>query len=278
MFQDFNTLLKIKRYSDNTSIAYIGLLKVFQEFLGHKIPMERLEDYYLFQKIGEFILKKSYVYTTQKQLLSAIKLYLKEMHSREVDFQKLQPRAPQQTLPQILSLEEVTTIINKTINLKHKAMLATVYSLGLRSGELIHLKIADFDKNRNCVFIAQAKGRKDRVVPYPDSLKPIIRAYYVAYKPKLYLFEGQKGGMYSSGSLRAVFNASCKRARIRKKVTCHNLRHSYATHLLDAGTNLRIIQNLLGHTNIKTTLVYTKVSNQSVINTRSPLDFLKLVP
>ncbi|BAO56064.1 tyrosine-type recombinase/integrase [Nonlabens marinus] len=276
MFQDFNTLLQIKKYSSNTIRSYIGLLQVFQDFLGFQMPMERLEDYYLFQKLGELILTKSYVYTTQKQLLSAVKLYLLEMHKREVDFKKLQPRAPQQVLPQILSLEEVTLLLNRTTNSKHKAMLTVVYSLGLRSGELIQLKISDFDKHRNCVFISQAKGRKDRILPYPDALKSILRAYYLEYKPSNYLFEGQKKETYTTGSLRAVFNAACKRAGITKQVTCHNLRHSYATHLLEAGTNLKVIQNLLGHTNIKTTLLYTRVSDRSIVNTSSPLDFLKL--
>lgn len=276
MFQDFNTLLKIKKYSPNTCNSYIGLLTVFQDFLGNQTPIERLEDYYLFQKIGEFILKKSYAYTTQKQLLSAIKLFLFEMHKRDVDFQKLQPRKPQQTLPKILSLEEVTALLNATKNSKHKAILATMYSLGLRSGEVINLKISDIDKNRNCVFIEQSKGKKDRIVPYPDALKPILRKYYLEYKPKVYLFEGQKNTTYTTSSLRAVFNAACKRVNITKHVTCHNLRHSYATHLLESGTNLRVIQNLLGHNNIKTTLVYTKVSDRSITNTNSPIDFLKL--
>lgn len=276
MFQEFNTLLQIKRYSDNTIRSYIGLLKVFQKFLGFQTSIERLDDYHLYQKLSELILLKSYVYTTQKQLLSAVKLYLFEMHKRDVDFKKLQPRAPQQVLPKILSLAEVTTLLNRTKNTKHKAMLATVYSLGLRSGELINLKISDLDKHRNCVFINQAKGRKDRIVPYPDSLKSILRVYYLEYKPKNYLFEGQKKEIYTASSLRAVFNAACKRAGITKDVTCHNLRHSYATHLLEAGTNLRVIQSLLGHNNIKTTLVYTKVSERSVVNAHSPLDFLKL--
>jgi site-specific recombinase XerD len=126
------------------------------------------------------------------------------------------------------------------------------------------------------VFIRQSKGRKDRIVPYPDSLKTILRAYYKEYKPSNYLFEGQKKETYTAGSLRAVFNAACKRAGITKDVTCHNLRHSYATHLLEAGTNLRVIQNLLGHNNIKTTLIYTRVSDRNIANASSPLDFLKL--
>jgi len=276
MFQDFNTLLQIKKYSYNTRKSYIGLLQVFQDFLGFQMPMDRLEEYYLFQKLGELILTKSYAYTTQKQLLSAVRLYLLEMHKRDVDFKKLQPRTPQGVLPNILSLQEVTLLLNRTKNKKHKAMLATVYSLGLRSGELIQLKLADLDKHRNCVFIRQSKGRKDRIVPYPDSLKTILRTYYKEYKPVNYLFEGQKKETYTTASLRAVFNAACKRAGITKDVTCHNLRHSYATHLLEAGTNLKVIQNLLGHNNIKTTLLYTRVSDRNIANASSPLDFLKL--
>ena len=273
-FQDFAQLLKIKRYSTNTITSYIGLLRSFDDYLGDSLKIHRLDSKHLLQKIREIILDKNYAYTTQKQLLSAVKLYMLQMYSIEIDLDTVRPRQPQRVLPDILSAAEVKALLDKTTNLKHKAMLTTIYALGLRSGELIQLKIKHLDGSRNTVFIKCAKGRKDRLLPFPESLKPILRSYYQKQKPKQYLFEGQKGGQYTSTSLRAVFKQACKRASIRKDVTLHSLRHAYATHLLDSGTDLRRIQELLGHSTIKTTMIYTHVSQRNILDTPSPLDFL----
>jgi site-specific recombinase XerD len=164
--------------------------------------------------------------------------------------------------------------LDLTKNLKHKAMLTTIYALGLRSGELINLKMSHIDKHRGTIIIKAAKGKRDRLLPFPESLKIMLREYYVKYKPKSYLFEGQKK-KYSPASLRAVFKSAMNRAGIRKEVTLHSLRHAYATHLLESGTDLRLIQELLGHNNIKTTMLYTHVSKRSMLQVKSPLDFLK---
>lgn len=275
-FKRFSQLLQLKQYSANTINTYVGLLNAFNTFLGDSIEMERMEHPYLLRKISEHILQKNYVYTTKKQFLSAVKLYLREMYKIEADFDTIYPRKPQRVLPVILSKEEVSLIINKTTNEKHKAMLLLMYSTGMRSGELIDLKISNIDGNRNCFFIQQAKGRKDRIVPFPETLKEYLREYYKKYKPKTFLFEGQRGGKYTAGSLRAVFNKACKKAKITKHVTPHSLRHAYATHLLETGTNLKLIQELLGHNTIKTTLLYTQVSTINILKANSPIDFLKL--
>ena len=197
-----------------------------------------------------------------------------EIHKITVDLDTVRPRSPQRVLPEILSAEEVKQLINKTVNKKHQAMLTTIYALGLRSGELINLKISNLDGDRNMVFIGEGKGKKDRVLPFPESLKPYLREYFKQYRPKVFLFEGQKGGKYTSASLRSVFNQALKRVNITKNVTLHSLRHAYATHLLESGTDLRRIQKLLGHNDIKTTMIYTHVSQQNILDTKSPLDFL----
>ena len=274
MFTDFETLLKIKRYSPNTIKTYVGLLQYFNDYIGEFQDIHRLDAKHLLQKIREIILDKSYAYTTQKQLLSALALYLKEMHNREADFSTLRPRSPQKILPDILSLAEVKLILDKTKNTKHKAMLTTIYALGLRSGELIDLEIAHLDGSRNMIFIKQTKGRKDRILPFPKKLKELLREYYKVEKPKRFLFEGQYGGRYTAGSLRAVFKQAVKRALIKKDVTLHSLRHAFATHLLESGTDLRVIQKLLGHNTIKTTMLYTRVSNTHLLKVKSPLEFL----
>lgn len=272
-FKDFKTLLKIKRYSDNTIDAYVGLLTVFDAYIGLDQEIHRLDNKYLLQKIREIIIDKSYAYTTQKQLLSVIALYMREMHGTLLDLDTLKPRKPQRVLPEILSKQEVKLMFSRTDNLKHRAMLVTIYALGLRSGELINLKLSHLDSQRNVISIKAAKGKKDRLLPFSESLKPLLREYYKEYRPKTYLFEGQKS-KYSSASLRAVFKAARHRAKITKNVTLHSLRHAYATHLLEAGTDLRSIQELLGHNTIKTTMIYTHVSNKNLLKVKSPLDYL----
>ena len=275
-FEDFKKLLEIKRYSPNTVETYLGLLRSFDSYIGDTLDIHRLESKFLLQKIRNIVIDKSYAYTTQKQLLSALKLYLLEIHKVMIDLDTVRPRSPQRVLPEILSSQEVKKLLERTTNKKHQAMLTTIYALGLRSGELINLKISHLDGDRNIIFIGEGKGKKDRILPFPESLKPYLREYFKAYRPKEYLFEGQKGGKYTAASLRSVFKQAISRADITKNVTLHSLRHAYATHLLESGTDLRRIQKLLGHNDIKTTMMYTHVSQSSVLETKSPLDFLQL--
>jgi len=263
-FKDFKQLLEIKRYSFNTINTYIGLLTVFDHFIGEEQEIHRLDNPFFLQSIRDIVSRKNYAYTTQKQLLSALSLYMQEMHGKRVDFDTLRPRSPQRVLPDILSLHEIKQILDLTENIKHRAILTTIYALGLRSGELINLKLAHIDKHRD----------RDRQLPFPESLKLLLREYYIKYKPSTYLFEGQKN-KYSPASLRAVFINAVKRTNIKKDVTLHSLRHAYATHLLESGTDLRLIQELLGHNNIKTTMIYTHVSKRSMLQVKSPLDFLQ---
>lgn len=275
-FSDFRILMQVKRYSANTIKSYIGLLRVFDAYIGDEHEMHRLDVKHLFQLIREFIITKKYVYATQKQFLSALKLYMNEIHKIPLDIETLSPRKPQQVLPDILSNEEISALIKVTTNIKHKAMLVVLYSLGLRSGELINLEVTHLDGKRNVITIKKAKGQKDRILPFPESIKPLLREYYKKYTPKRFLFEGRNHKKYSPASLRAVFNKAVHKANIEKEVTPHSLRHAFATHLLESGTNLKIIQQLLGHNDIKTTMLYTQVSNRSILNVQSPIDFIKL--
>ena len=179
-------------------------------------------------------------------------------------------------LPNILSMEEVASIITSLENIKHRSMLALIYSAGLRRSELLALKCKDIDSTRMVITIRAAKGKKDRIVPLSELVLEMLRTYYKEYKPTDYLFEGQNGGAYSEKSLEEVFHKAKKLAGVRKKVSLHTLRHSYATHLLEGGTNLRYIQELLGHKSSKTTEIYTHVSNQAIQKITSPLDKLKM--
>ncbi|GGG41502.1 integrase [Dokdonia pacifica] len=265
-------MLLIKRYSENTVNTYVSLLQNFQKHIGFENTVESLSDREIYNEIVKLIEKTAYSYSSQKQLLSTIKLYLSEIHNRDIDLKPVYPVRKPQKLPIILSTLEVKKILLAVTNIKHKAMLATVYALGLRSGELINLRINDIHKDQQLIHIKASKGNKDRVLPLPEKLRIIWTCYYKKYQPKEFLFEGQKGGKYTSTSLLLVFKNTCKKANISNDHTIHSLRHAYATHLFDRGTDIRMIQKLLGHDNIKTTLIYTQVSKRSMLDVKSPLE------
>ncbi len=175
----------------------------------------------------------------------------------------------------MLSKEEVKMILEALTNIKHRTMLSLIYSCGLRRGELLRLKPADIDSKRGIVIIRQGKGKKDRIAPLSTKILEMLREYYKGYKPTEWLFEGQKKGeQYDERSLSNVLKQALAKTAIKKEVTLHWLRHSYATHLLEAGTDLRYIQELLGHSSSKTTEIYTHVSTKNLQQIRSPFDDL----
>ncbi len=271
-FKGFQRLLIIKRYATSSVSSYIGLLQNFQKHVGLDQSLNSLTDREIYNDLLQFIETTQYSYSSQKQLLSALKLYLSQIHNRDINLKPVYPVRRPKPLPVILSARQVKNILNAVSNEKHKAMLATIYALGLRSGELINLKLEDIMKDTGLIHIKAAKGNKDRILPLPDKLRVIWKPYYKKYKPTEYLFEGQKGGKYTSTSLLLVFKKACKNAGIPEGHTIHSLRHAYATHLFDRGTDIRMIQKLLGHDNIKTTLIYTQVSQRSMQEVRSPLE------
>jgi site-specific recombinase XerD len=167
-------------------------------------------------------------------------------------------------------------MINKTVNLKHKCLLMAAYAGGLRVSEIVALKIADIDSKRMTIFVERAKGKKDRVVPLSQVLLKNLREYFKVYRPKKYLFEGAPGEPYAVRSVQLVFQKAKQMNKILMKGGIHTMRHSYATHLLESGTDIRFIQELLGHSSLKTTIRYTHVSVKALQLIRSPLDDLQL--
>ena len=191
------------------------------------------------------------------------------------ELEKIQRPKISRRLPNVLSKEEIKNILEAHTNIKHKAMLSTIYSCGLRRSELLNLKFTDIDSKRNIVFIRKGKGKKDRITPLSPKLLEMLRNYYSVYKPQTWLFEGKNvGEQYSDTSLQAVLKQAVKKAKIKKQITLHWLRHSYATHLLESGTDLRYIQELLGHNSSRTTEIYTHVSTKSLQQIKSPFDDL----
>ena len=179
-------------------------------------------------------------------------------------------------LPTVLSAKDISKLIRVTNNLKHKTILLLIYSGGLRLGELLNLKIGDIDSESMKIHICQAKSKKDRCIMLSEKTLFMLRDYYKKYQPHDYLIEGQKGGKYSPTSVQNVFKLALKKSGIKKKVTVHSLRHSFATHLLDEGTDIRDIQELLGHKRLETTQIHTHVSSHSINKIKSPADFLDI--
>ena len=176
-------------------------------------------------------------------------------------------------LPEVISRKQALNMISAVSNLKHRCIIALIYSSGLRRNELVNLKIKDIDSDRMCIKVVLGKGKKDRITLLSKSLLNELREYYKLHRPKTYLFEGTPGKQYSASSIAKIVERAGKKAGVTKKVTPHMLRHSFATTLLENGTSLRHIQKLLGHNSIKTTEIYTHVATKSFAKIQSPLDF-----
>jgi integrase/recombinase XerD len=271
----FEHYLQSKRYSSNTIKVYVETLRVFLRYFANK-AIEEISNEDLIAFNNDYILKNNFSSSYQNQLVNAVKLYYSAIQHKKIDVELVHRPRREKTLPNVLSKEEVKSILDAPYNLKHRAMLSMIYSCGLRRSELLNLTKLDIDSKRMVVVIRMAKGKKDRIVPLSPKILILLRDYYKCYHPKQYLFEGQDGGKYSEKSLENVFKQSLLKARIEKPATMHWLRHSYATHLLESGTDLRYIQDLLGHKSSKTTEIYTHVSTKNIQNIRSPFDDLEL--
>jgi integrase/recombinase XerD len=272
--ETFKRYLLSKRYSPNTINTYSEALKSFLTFCNTKAIKEITNDDVIAYN-NDYILKHNLSSSYQNQIVNAIKLYFKIVKESAIEIDKVHRPKREKVLPNVLSKEEIKAILEAPKNLKHKAMLSMIYSCGLRRSELLNLIPNDIDSKRNVVIIRQSKGKKDRITPLSPKILELLRDYYKEYSPKIYLFEGQeKNTPYSARSLEEVLKKSITLAKINKPVTLHWLRHSYATHLLESGTDLRYIQELLGHNSSKTTEIYTHVSTKNIQQIKSPFDDL----
>jgi len=274
MIDRFRAWMTHRRYSDNTIKVYIEALTVFLRFYPDRaVQSLHREDVVAF--VNNHLVARQRSYSYQNQVVNACKLFFREIVKGGILVEELQrPRRTHQ-LPHVLSKEEVKAILEAQTNLKHRTMLSLIYACGLRRGELLQLKPTDVDSKRGIMIIRQAKGRKDRIVPVSGKIIDMLRQYYKVYRPSVWLFEGQiSGERYGERSLQHVLKQAVRLAGIKKPVTLHWLRHSYATHLLENGTDLRYIQELLGHQSSKTTEIYTHVSIKSLQAIRSPFEDL----
>ena len=267
----FEQYLLHRRYSLNTIKSYREALKVFIDFI-HPDPLSNVTHEHLERFNIERIISRGLSSSYQNQVINAVKLYFERFNNKSLDTSSIERPKGGYNLPVVFSLSEIELLLRSIKNIKHKAMITLIYSSGLRCGELINLRIADVDSNRMLLFIRSGKGRKDRLVPLSPTALLILREYYKVYRPKEYLFNGSNSLQYSPSSLRRVFHDAKSKAGIIKKSSLHTLRHSYATHLLESGINLRYIQEILGHNSPKTTQIYTHVSSEDSRKVVSPIE------
>ncbi len=263
--------LERRRYSDSTIKTYSAYFKDYQEyFLSRElntITVDQINGYLL-----DLIRLKKMSASQQNQRINAIKFYYEKVLGHEKRFYRVERPKKEKQLPQVLSKGEIKRILAQLRNLKHRMIVSLLYSAGLRRSEVLNLRIEDIQSERKQLHIRNAKGKKDRYTLLSDHLLEDLRSYYRQYRPVKYLFEGAAGGAYSAASVAALLRRAARAAGIRRRVTPHMLRHSFATHLLEQGTDLRYIQELLGHSSSKTTEIYTHVSNRDLKQIKNPID------
>ena len=264
--------LRIRNYSPKTIKAYRSCIRLFVDFFAPRHPRELSSDdirRYILHQIDEKKLSAG----TVSQTLNALRFLYGEIYKRPFELGGIKHPKKSRKLPVVLSLDEVKRLFESVGNLKHRVLLMLAYSAGLRVGEVVRLKPEDIDSNRKLIRIQLGKGRKDRYTILSNVVLDGLREFWKAYRPKVWLFEGRPAGKrYSERSAQKVFEQAAKKAGIRKRVSIHSLRHSFATHLLEQGTDIRFIQELLGHRSVKTTEIYTHVSRQKIASLRSPID------
>lgn len=273
LLKSFEEKMLIQRYSQNSIKTYAGcvssFLEIFKKYNPENITIDLIEKY-----IHWLISKKKISASYQKQMLFAIVKFYKLVFDKEIDLYAFYPKRQEHKLPVYLSAIEINGMIRITENLKHKTVISLLYGCGLRLSELLNLKLTDINSNTMTITIRESKGNKDRLVMLPEKLLPLLRNYYIKYKPETWLLEGQSGGRYAAKSVQLVIKKAAENAGIKSTVTPHKLRHSFATHLLENGTDIRFIQELLGHNSIKTTEIYTHLTDISKSKIKSPLDFI----
>lgn len=266
----FLSKLESRKYAYNTAKTYIALFGKFMDHYSDR-PVDGLDANDIQSYLQEMA-RSGCSSSMLNQTINSIKFYYEQVLNMPGRYYHLDRPRKERTLPRILSKEEVKRIIGSISNTKHRAIISMIYGAGLRRGELINLKIEDIDSNRMTVFVRGGKGNKDRYTLLSTKVLETLRIYFKQYRPKAYLFEGASGEKYSPASIRNILNRAAAQNGIKYKVTPHSLRHSFATHLLEEGVDLRYIQTLLGHSSSKTTEIYTHVAKNSFLNIKSPLD------
>jgi len=263
--------MQYRNYSPRTIKTYLSCYNKLSEYYGEcpgNVSIEKVKSY-----LQYCVTKKDYSVSTVNQTISVVKILHEGILQRKWDPLILSRPRREKRLPVVLSREEIQKILEVTVNIKHKSILMLTYSSGLRIGEVINLKITDIDSNRMQVRITRGKGNKDRYTILAASTLAVLRHYYSCYKPKFWLFEGYMCKQYSRSSIQKIFKRSCKKAQLKKDVYFHCLRHSFATHMLEQGVSIQVLQHLLGHSSPRTTCLYLHVQQYSLDKVTSPIDY-----
>ena len=262
--------LQVRNYSPATQKGYLHCVARFAQHFGRSPDQLGPEEVRAF--LVHQVHQAKVTYGVMRQHVSALRFLYKITLQKPWDIEKIPCPRPEKRLPSIPSREEILRFLGSIPNLKHRAVLMTCYAAGLRVSEAVRLKPTDIDSSRMVLYVRQGKRRKDRLVPLSKTLLELLRVYWKIVRPREWLFPGRYGRHLSI----RVAQHACLRARrvskIKHPVTVHTLRHSFATHLMEAGTNLRTLQLLLGHGSLRTTAVYTHVSTRELASVRSPLD------
>jgi integrase/recombinase XerD len=272
--EEYLQKLELKQYALSTAKTYINMFERFINYYKNKELTHINENdirTYLQLLVQQ---EKSHSYINQ--MINSIKFYYEVVLEMPNRFYSVERPIKKESLPKVISLEEVQNIINDTNNIKHRCIVSLLYSAGLRRNELLNLKLEDIDSKRMVITVKNGKGNKDRQTILSKTVLADLRSYYIEWKPKVYLFESPNGGKYSPESVLKIIKTAAKKAGIRKNITPHMLRHSFATHLLENGTDLRYIQVLLGHNSTRTTEVYTQVAINNIKAIKSPIELLNL--
>jgi len=273
-FENLRKNLVVRKYSPKTIKSYIHYNKDFLGYVRKKpneITNEDVKDY-LFYLVEE----KEVSASTLNTAINALKFYYGEVLKRGFVYELKRPKKDKK-LPVVLSQEEISRILSSITNIKHRLILMLIYSAGLRVSEVVKLKPGDIDDERKLIHIKGGKGRKDRYTMLSEVAIEMIRRYLKEYGQSIWLFSSQdKEKHITTRTVEKIFSNACRKANIKKNATVHSLRHSFATHLLERGTDLRYIQELLGHKSSKTTEIYTHVSNKDIGKIKSPLDSLQI--
>jgi site-specific recombinase XerD len=266
--------MRLRSYSARTLESYLGAIRAFFDFFPGQSPA-LLTEAEVRRYLLHLLEKRKLANGTVNQVFNALRFLFVEVYKKPYVIGSLPRPKKEKQLPSILSEEEVSRLLSSIDNLKHKTMMMLTYSAGLRVSELVRLRPEDIDADRRLIQIRGAKGKKDRVTLLSDIALRYVNAYLSRYMPAEWLFEGfERGKAYSIRSAQAIFDRAVEKAGIVKDVSIHDLRHSFATHLLEHGTDLRYVQALLGHESSKTTEIYTHVSSKALGKIASPLDFI----
>lgn len=272
--EEYLLKLELKKYASNTARTYIGM---FEGFINHykDVALATMGE----NEIREYLSHQVALGRSDSmlnQIINSIKFYYEIVLGMPNRFYEIERPHKKERLPVVLSKNEIIALMNKLNNIKHRCIVGLLYSSGLRLSELLNLKIEDIDSDRMLVHVKDSKGGKDRYTMLSQSLLADLRSYYAISRPINFLFESPTGDKYSSTSVQKIVKRAAMKSGIRKKVTPHTLRHSFATHLLESGTDLRYIQNLLGHNSSRTTEIYTHVAINHIERIESPFDSLDL--